>query len=73
MVMKWPVAPVSATQLDVNIVNGCGVVARAVDGEGTETLGVMMADVIWVTDAFGLGSAVLITENARGGSVGPLT
>ena len=76
MVMKWPVAPVSATQLlEVYMLNGlCVELARGGGGEDTETFGVMLAGVILVTGLVGLGCcAVLVTENARWGSVVPLT
>ena len=41
MVMKWPVLLVSTMQDDVNIVKGA---CAIVDGEETETLGVMVAE-----------------------------
>ena len=70
IVMKWPVEPVSAMQVDVSMEKGGGV-AR-VGGEETGTLGVTVVGSSWFIGCWRLGW-VFVTENARGGAVSPLS
>jgi hypothetical protein len=71
MVRKWPVEPVSAMHVgDSNIEVG-GVASDC--GEETGTLGVKVAGASRVIGGRRLGGLTSITENARGGSVGPLS
>ena len=71
IVMKWPVEPVSAMQVVVSMEKGVGV--AMIGGEETGTLGVTVAGSSRLVGWLGLGLFASITENARGGAVGPLT
>jgi hypothetical protein len=71
MVMKWPVEPVSAMQVDVNIEKWVGVAMG--DGEETGTLRATAAGSSRVMGDRRLGWFMSITENVRGGSVYPLS
>ena len=68
IVMKWPVLPVSAMQVEVEREKGGAIV---VDGEESETMGVVIAGTSSSVILFGRLVGATSTDKVRGGSAGP--